>query len=689
MVITPKLPGLSRAVARILKSLACRHAGAAMIFALSAPMLIGAMGVAIDVGYWYQEQENLQTAADAAAVAAANAEATYSSNVSTAAEAQPFAVQSANVATGGLYNFGTGSATVSVTPTSVSGNTQWTATAAAPRLSFFSAVYGMGVAGFAAGTQAATAAADYVPATPNECLIATQVITYNAAKVQGANCSLYASYSGSCPYNVSSGGVIEGKTLGILTGHTENGNSGCGSGSNNAYVGLTADYVITNPTTIAGVAAIATPSPLVTLGGAPPTGTLQMNTAAAGLTLPTGLCTGSVTITNGQAAGLLQGCKYTTQVNSVGPSSLAIGTSVNPSTLATTGTTLVTGGVISQNGMGPVTMGGAEVYLEDTSYPTDAFDVYLKSSNQSISTQGGTGFQMAVQGTFQFGNCGSNCTGDTLSLGQGTYYFDAGSATSNAIYGNDAMTVTTAAGSTYYVYGETLTQNAAGTWTFNTGTYVFDGLVSLTGGTVNFEGGTYYFEDGLDESDANGATNVTFGPGIYYILGGTLDLNSNNVTANGATFILENGANYEFANQVSGGSMTMNAPNTTNDPGCVQPSAYPEAGYSDGTNGNGICNVLIYQEPSDTAADGIEANNFTYMNGIIYQPGGNLTMSYQTGANAAPGNSTLEASSGSTNDFLEIQSATFSDSNTDVIPSPQSGGGFNAAGSGVLAFLVK
>jgi len=685
MVHLPVLSNLFRRFAR-------RRAGVVVIFALASPMLIGATGLAMDISYWYQDQENLQTAADAAAVAAANAEATYTTNVTTAAQAQPFALQAANVATNGQYNFGGGVATVSVTPSQVSGNTKWTASAAAPRLSFFSAVQGMGVSGLAHGTQGAVAAAVYMPVTPSNCLITKgQVITYNNAKIQGQLCSLYTSYSGSCPYNVSSGGVIEGKSLGIVTGNTENQNSGCASGASNAYVGPTGSYVITNPTTITGVAATPAPSELVTLGGTPPNGANVMAAAVAGLAVPTGLCTGTANIANNQPGTLLVGCSYGTQAYQYNPSSLAIGTNAN-GTLATTGTTLVTGGVASQSAMGPVTMGGSEIYLEKTSYPAGAFYVQLAAKNQSISTQGGTGFQMEVNGATNIGTCGSGCTGDSLNLGLGTYYFDSGSATNTAFDGMQTMSVSAAAGSTIYFYGTVNTQQG-GTWTFNKGTYVFDGAVSITNGTVDFEGGTYYFENGLDESIAT--NNVTFGPGIYYILGGTLDLKANNLIATGATFIFENGANYEISNQTAGGSMTMSAPNTTDNPNCVPAASFPLASYTnfppyDGTNGNGICNVLFYQMPSDTAADGIQANNVTYMNGIIYQPGGTLTMSYNTGGNAAPGNSTLEASTGGgANNFLEIESGTFSNSATDVILSSQSGGSFNAGSAGVLSFLVQ
>ncbi len=48
-----------------------RRAATAIIFALSLPALLGLAGLGIDVGVWYQARREMQTAADAAAIAAA------------------------------------------------------------------------------------------------------------------------------------------------------------------------------------------------------------------------------------------------------------------------------------------------------------------------------------------------------------------------------------------------------------------------------------------------------------------------------------------------------------------------------------------------------------------------------------------------------------------------------------------
>ncbi|MBV9396324.1 MAG: hypothetical protein JOZ84_18185 [Methylobacteriaceae bacterium] len=85
---------------------------ATVLFALAAPLLIGAMGLAAEVSYWRVHQRGMQNAADAAAIAAAtNGGSTY------VAEAQAVAAQ---------YGFqnGVGNIAVTVTnPTTTSGCT--------------------------------------------------------------------------------------------------------------------------------------------------------------------------------------------------------------------------------------------------------------------------------------------------------------------------------------------------------------------------------------------------------------------------------------------------------------------------------------------------------------------------------------------------------------------------------------
>ncbi len=124
-------------------------------------------------------------------------------------------------------------------------------------------------------------------------------------------------------------------------------------------------------------------------------------------------------------------------------------------------------------------------------------------------------------------------------------------------------------------------------------------------------------------------TNVTFGPGIYYVRGGNLAFTAGSkVTANGATFVLEGTASY----QMNGGSQPLNLSAPTSN--CVQPANYPLAAYTlpssnppatpnsyapyDGTGGQGICGVLIYQQRGDTTADNIVEGANSTITGTIY-----------------------------------------------------------------------
>src|SRR5271156_1036024 len=77
MSLKPAHHGLAARFARLSGFSSDRRAGIALIVALSAPLLIAATGLSVDVGYWYQNQTSLQSTADAAAVAAASADYEY------------------------------------------------------------------------------------------------------------------------------------------------------------------------------------------------------------------------------------------------------------------------------------------------------------------------------------------------------------------------------------------------------------------------------------------------------------------------------------------------------------------------------------------------------------------------------------------------------------------------------------
>jgi hypothetical protein len=172
---------------------------------------------------------------------------------------------------------------------------------------------------------------------------------------------------------------------------------------------------------------------------------------------------------------------------------------------------------------------------------------------------------------------------------------------------------------------------------------------------ITFTGGTYWFNGGLT---VEGNGTVTFGPGIYYVENGNLTFTAgSHVTVNGATFVLENGAGFQF----DGGSVAENltAP-TTN---CVQPSSYPNVLYTDGTGGEGICGILVYQARNDSTADAVNEGANTTITGIIYSPDASLS---------ATGGASI-ASANSSQTFAMIVNTLSATGGTKILPSLASG----------------
>jgi Flp pilus assembly protein TadG len=199
-----------------------QRAGVAVMVALMSPLLVAMTGLAIDVGYWYQQQESLQSAADAAAMAAVQAQILNGqSNVSTQASALPFAESAANAVDKGKYTFT--SSTLTIQPSTVTLNgqsgTQWVATVTTSRRSFFSGIKGLGLPGEPAGTQSATATADYVPVQTPDCLLTTgtsgtDIATSGAGLVEGVNCGIGSDSTSASSVAVTGGsGVIEGSSV--------------------------------------------------------------------------------------------------------------------------------------------------------------------------------------------------------------------------------------------------------------------------------------------------------------------------------------------------------------------------------------------------------------------------------------------------------------------------------------------
>ena len=177
-----------------------RRAGVALMTCLMAPFLIAITGLSLDVGYWYEQQESLQSAADAASLAAANAALAYNTSTSSVASFTSttggnFAVEAANLATKNRFGFASsGAATVSVSATAGTSSVTFMATATIPRGDFFSPVRGMGLAGVVAGTQSASAQAAYAVSSFSPCgYFSTTINEANGGgKIDATNCALYA-----------------------------------------------------------------------------------------------------------------------------------------------------------------------------------------------------------------------------------------------------------------------------------------------------------------------------------------------------------------------------------------------------------------------------------------------------------------------------------------------------------------
>ncbi|WP_297488762.1 pilus assembly protein TadG-related protein, partial [Acidocella sp.] len=125
-------------------------------------MLLATTGLAVDVGFWYQQQDTLQSATDAAALAAATTNKTAGYAVTTPVTAEPYAVTAANSASNSQFGLTSSTVNLTYTPGAATNGTiinTWVATATIPRASFFSRVKGMGLTGLLPGTQSASSTA--------------------------------------------------------------------------------------------------------------------------------------------------------------------------------------------------------------------------------------------------------------------------------------------------------------------------------------------------------------------------------------------------------------------------------------------------------------------------------------------------------------------------------------------------
>lgn len=559
----------------------------AVIIAILAPLLIGFAALAVDVTYWYGTHESLQMAADTAAMTDALVGPTSGTDATNVAE------QAANRATGSRYAFGSTDASASLVVTLASNQgsggaaaqASYTVVVSQPSTLFLAGI----IDGFANSKPTISATATAVRQAGSggsACILATatsgQAISASgAAQIIGNNCGVFANSNASNPNNPSSGdaiavtgsGVIKANSIGTVGGvyHPQYSGYVGGTGGNGTNINQGASAQ-TDPLSMMG-----NPVPMPALPVQPYPG-LTTDIAKSGYSL-------AYTPVYSQPWG---GC-----------SAPAYGANcyIEPGTF--------TGGINTN---------------------TNSFNAYTGSS----STNG--------ESTYSFFGGVSLGSNGYASFGAGTYYM-SGPVSNKGVVGGYALSTNipqfTIGGGTYYVNGGfDFSGNGSLPTVLGQGTYFFKGTGAGEGNgggwaltsnvsNVTFTGGTYFFDGGLNLASYG---TITFGPGIYYIANGDLNVSgSDKIIVNGATFVLEDGAAFKF----TGGSQSldMQAPSTN----CVQPASYPVLNNAndfpyDGTNGQGICGVLIYQARNDTAASTITAGATDTVNGIIYAPSSAFTM---------------------------------------------------------------
>lgn len=581
----------SRSCAR-LSYLRHDHRGVvAVIIAILAPVLIGFAALAVDVSFWYGTHEALQTAADTAAMTDALIGPTG------AADTTAVAVRAASQATGGQFSFGSpGNATLIATSSAgtTAQQTNYTVVVSQPSTLFFSNI----ISGFAATNPTISATATAVRQAGqagSACILATattgQAISASGtAEINANNCGVFANSDGSNASNPSSGDAIAATGSGVIKASSVGTVGSVDIPTYSGYIGGAGG----NGTNI-NQEARAEADPLSAMGNpvsmpvlpAQPTPGLVTDVASTGYSF-------GYTQVYAQPWGGCSAPAYSDNCY------------IEPGTF--------TGGINTN---------------------TTSFNAYTgtSSSNRASTysffggvTLGSNGYATFEQGTYFMSGPGSasNPTGYALTtnvpkftIDGGTYYVNGGFDFS----GSGSLPFVLGQG-TYFFQGTGAGEKNGGGWALSS---------NVT--NVTFTGGTYFFNGGLNLASYG---TITFGPGIYYIANGNLNVSgSDKIIVNGATFVLEDGSGFEF----SGGSQSLDMQAPTSN--CVQPSAYPVLNDAnnfpyDGTNGEGICGILIYQARNDTAPSTIDAGATDTVNGLIYAPSSNFTLSGAGVLAAAP-----------------------------------------------------
>ncbi len=205
-------------------ALADRRGAIAILFALLLPALMALMGFAVDVGFFYVEQQRLQVAADAAAIGAA----LLLPNQPTTAQLQAAALQAANDATGGSL-IGTLATPITVAATS----SALTVTLASQSHGFFAPALQVMAPTLQAKATAGTKSS-------SACVLAlataggTGIQVDNMGRITATNCGIFSDSSASNSIYLNSG-TISGQSVGAV-GTVSLSNSGSNTLSPNPAV---------------------------------------------------------------------------------------------------------------------------------------------------------------------------------------------------------------------------------------------------------------------------------------------------------------------------------------------------------------------------------------------------------------------------------------------------------------------
>ena len=421
-----------------LKSFRNRRGAVALIVALSVPVLLATTGLAVDVGFWYQQQDTLQSATDAAALAAATTNKTAGYAVTTPVTAEPYAVTAANSASNSQFGLTSSTVNLTYTPGAATNGTiinTWVATATIPRASFFSRVKGMGLTGLLPGTQSASSTAivkTVTNTTGGACLLSLGTagqsiignVSTNGKTIITANgCNIAADSSAGAPScnstdfsqnNTSNAAITAVGSAQIITTNTTGTSiftAGCAATSGNAVIGG-AGGTTSNDYNVQQGAAIET-DPLYYMGDVP---TFWYDSSTNLASIPP--CAEITLSGSGSSASVL----------------------ITP----------------------PLQDNGNDL----TRYTYCLFD--SSSSNYTIPTQGSVTFASAsnsASGVSYFFNNGFSAGSQTaVSFGPGIYYFD-GSAGLNA--GGGSSITTTGSGATFVFAGSTSYSLGGSTTAFN------------------------------------------------------------------------------------------------------------------------------------------------------------------------------------------------------------------------------